>query len=146
MRPRTAALLALSIAVLTAIFVPLPVPHAEPADRTIRVEVNRYAFHPGAIRVNPGDRVTIELMSTDVVHGFALDGYGLELESDPGQTARLTFTADRSGTFRYRCTVTCGDMHPFMVGKFQVGPNTLLWRAGGLALVVVLLGVWRAHG
>jgi hypothetical protein len=49
----------------------------------------------------------------------------------------LTFVADRPGTFRLRCSVTCGAMHPFMIGKLQVGNNNLLLRGSGLALLLV---------
>jgi len=130
------------VALVTA-FVPLPSPQLEPVQRTISVAASQFAYQPGLIRLNTGDRVTIELSSQDVVHGFAIDGYDLEIISDPGQTSTLTFTADRPGTFRFRCSVTCGDMHPFMIGKLQVGPNTLLWRASALALVISVVGIWR---
>jgi heme/copper-type cytochrome/quinol oxidase subunit 2 len=117
------------------VFAPLPVHAAQPAQRTYRVEASQFAYAPAVIEVNPGDTVTIELVSTDVVHGLYLDGYGVSVTADPGQTARLTFTADKSGSFRFRCNVTCGALHPFMIGKLQVGPNTWLWRA--IALTVL---------
>jgi heme/copper-type cytochrome/quinol oxidase subunit 2 len=88
------------------------------------------------------DRVTIQLVSTDVVHGIYIDGYGLEITADPGQTESLTFLADRPGTFRYRCSVTCGALHPFMIGKIQVGPNLFLWRGIGLAFLALIAAVW----
>jgi plastocyanin len=124
-------------------FVPQSLPQTEPTEHTFRVEASSYEFSPAEITVNPGDRVTIELTSTDVVHGLYLDGYDLQISADPGQTETLTFTADRSGTFRFRCSVTCGDLHPFMIGKLHVGSNTLLWRGVGLATlsVIVLLAI-----
>jgi hypothetical protein len=48
-----------------------------------------------------------------------------------------------SGTFRFRCSVTCGPLHPLMIGKIQVGDNALLWRAGGLAVLAVAAILWR---
>ncbi len=133
------------LAALIVLIVPLPLPavSAAPAQRTFRIEASRFQYSPAVIQVNPGDRVTIEVVAEDVVHGFSIDGYNLNVTADPGQTARLTFVADKTGTFRFRCSVTCGNLHPFMVGKFQVGPNVLLWKAVGLALVSLLLGVWR---
>lgn len=131
------------LAAVVVAFAPLPLPQPEATERTIRVEASQFAYQPGTFRVNPGDRVTIELTSADVVHGLALDGYDVEMSADPGQSSQLTFIADQRGIFRFRCSVTCGDMHPFMVGKLQVGPNTLLWRAGALALVISAAGLWR---
>ncbi len=126
---------------LAAAAAPLPSGAAAPAHRTIRIEASSYQFDPGVVKVNRGDEVTIELVSRDVVHGLFIDGYDLSLSADPGQTQRLTFIADRAGAFRMRCSVTCGALHPFMLGKFQVGPNTLLWRAAALA-VLALPGLW----
>lgn len=131
------------VAVLLAAFSPLPAAAQPPVERTIHMQASRFAYQPGVVHVNPGDRVTIELTSLDVVHGLAVDGYDIEAQVDPGQVSTLSFTADRAGSFRMRCSVTCGDMHPFMVGKLQVGPNTLLWRAGILAVLLTAFGVWR---
>jgi heme/copper-type cytochrome/quinol oxidase subunit 2 len=115
---------------------PLPLRAAVPVQqRTFRVEASQFAYTPAVLRVNPGDTVTIELVSTDVVHGLYVDGYGASVTADPGQTARLTFTADRPGSFRFRCNITCGALHPFMIGKIQVGPNTWLWRSVALAIL-----------
>ncbi len=117
---------------------PPPVPVVPPTQRTFRVEASQFAYTPAVLEVNPGDTVTIELVSTDVVHGLYLDGYGVSVTDDPGQTTRLTFTANRSGSFRFHCNVTCGALHPFMIGKLQVGPNTWLWRAISLTVLAAL--------
>ena len=119
-------------------FAPLPVQAASPQEHTFRMEASQFAYSPSEINVNSGDTVTIELVSTDVVHGFYLDEYGVSVTADPGQTARLTFVADKPGSFRFRCNVTCGAMHPFMIGKLNVGANTSLWRAIGLTLLTVV--------
>ncbi len=139
---RLAAVLFLAGAVIL-----VPAPQAAlPTERTIRIVASSYQYTPPVVRVEPGDRVTLELVSTDVVHGLYLDSYDLRLSADPGQTARLSFVADRAGTFRIRCSVTCGPLHPFMIGKLVVGTNWLGWRAAGLAILataVGLLGVRR---
>src|SRR5450759_3871418 len=118
----------------------MPVRVAPHSQRTFRVEASQFSYIPAVLTVNPGDTVTIELVSTDVVHGFYVDGYGVSVTADPGQTVRLTFSADKNGSFRFRCNVTCGALHPFMIGKLQVGTNTLLWRAIGLTLLTVFAG------
>ena len=116
-----------------------------PVERTIRIKASSFEYTPAIIRVNRGDRVTLEVESTDVVHGLAIDGYDLRVDAEPGQTARLTFTADRSGVFRFRCPVTCGALHPFMIGKLYVGSNPLYWGAMLTAVLAVVVGLWSVR-
>ncbi len=114
--------------------------------RNVRVEASAYAFTPATIKVDPGDRVTIELASTDYVHGLHIEGYNVDLTADPGQPASVTFVADRPGTFRIRCSVPCGPLHPFMGGRLRVGPPLTFWGAVALAFITVALGgvaLWR---
>lgn len=124
-------------------FIPVPRVATTPTDRTFYIEASRFQYTPGVLSVNPGDRVTIELTSMDVIHGLSIDGYNLSTVVDPGQTAYLTFIADRQGSFRFRCTVTCGNMHPFMIGKLEVGRNVLLIRAIGLIGLAAVAGIWQ---
>jgi heme/copper-type cytochrome/quinol oxidase subunit 2 len=131
-------LLLLAMAGLVVAFAPLPVPVVAPQERMFRIEARQFAYSPSELQINPGDTVTIQLVSTDVVHGLYIDGYDLSMEADPGQTSTMTFTADKSGSFRFRCNVTCGAMHPFMIGKLTVGTNDWLVRSAGLAIVAVL--------
>ena len=130
----------LGVAALLVAFTPLPQAFQNPTERIFRIEAGDFAYSPAVLNVNPGDQVTIELVSTDVVHGLYVDGYDVSVVADPGQTATLSFTADHSGTFRLRCSVTCGALHPFMIGKLHVGSNLLFWRGFGLAFFA-LLGV-----
>ena len=136
MRPRL-TLLFFVVAGLVAAFVPLPVPSIAPRERTFQIDARQFAYSPSELTVNPGDKVTIQLISNDVVHGLYIDGYGVSIEADPGQTATLTFVANKPGSFRFRCNVTCGAMHPFMIGKLIVGANNWLYRSFGLAVLVV---------
>ncbi len=131
--------------VLVAIFIPLPAGATTPTNRTFRIEAKRFEYTPAVLRVNPGDKVTIELVATDVVHGLSIDGYGLETTADPGKTARITFVANQAGTYRFHCTVTCGNMHPFMTGKLEVGGNTFLLRTIALLGLAMFAGVWKGR-
>jgi len=127
---------------LMILVVPVPLTFAAPQERHFRIEASRYQYTPSVVNVNPGDRVTIDLTSNDVVHGLYVDDYALSITADPGQTTRLTFVADRPGTFALRCSAPCGPVHPFMVGKLIVGPNWLLWRAIGIAGIAAFAGLW----
>jgi plastocyanin len=128
----------LGIATLLVAFAPLPRSASTPTERLFRVKAGDFAYSPAILHANPGDKVTIELISTDVVHGLYVDGYNVSVTADPGQPVTLSFIADRPGTFRLRCSVTCGALHPFMTGKLQVGSNLLFWRGIGLAFLAFL--------
>jgi len=123
---------------LAVAFTPLPVRPTAPQERTFRIEARQFAYSPSELEVNPGDTVTIQLVSTDVVHGLYVDGYDISIEADPGQTKTLSFVADKPGSFRFRCNVTCGAMHPFMIGKLNVGSNNRLFRSIGLATLTIV--------
>jgi heme/copper-type cytochrome/quinol oxidase subunit 2 len=132
------SLLLFVMAGLVVAFVPLPVPAIAPQERTFQIDAYQFAYSPSELKVNAGDTVTIQLVSTDVVHGIYVDGYDISVEADPGQSATLTFVADKPGSFRFRCNITCGAMHPFMIGKLAVGSNNWLYRSVGLAALAVL--------
>lgn len=131
--------------VLLVLLVPIPAQASTPTERTFRIEASRFEYSPAILQVNPGDKVTIELVATDVVHGLSIDGYNLETTADPGRSTKITFVANREGSFRFHCTTTCGNLHPFMIGKLEVGRNTLLWRAIGLVGLAMFAGVWKGR-
>jgi heme/copper-type cytochrome/quinol oxidase subunit 2 len=138
MNPRFIFFLLLVMIGLVVAFVPLPVQSTAPQERTFRIDARQFAYSPSELHVNPGDAVTIQLVSTDVMHGLYIDGYDVSVEADPGQTATLNFVANKSGSFRFRCNITCGAMHPFMIGKLTVGTNDWLYRSMGLAMLAVV--------
>ncbi len=130
----TLLFLALAIVIL---LVPLP-KATEATTHEFDLDATQFEFTPGRVHVNQGDRVIINLTASDVVHGFYLDGYGLEQRVEPGITERIEFTAEKAGKFRYRCSVSCGSLHPFMIGELVVESNTPFWRAIGLVLIAVV--------
>jgi len=127
-----------AMAGLVVAVAPLPVQPFAPQERVFRIDARQFAYSPSELKVNTSDIVTLELISSDVVHGLYIDGYGVSVVADPGQMKTLTFVANKSGSFRFRCNVTCGAMHPFMIGKLTVGTNEWLYRSIGLAVVGAL--------
>lgn len=107
-------------------------------EKVIDLKAKRFSFTPNIVRVDKGDLVTINLVSTDVHHGIYIDGYGIEVDSVPGQTGTLKFYADKSGRFTMRCSITCGDFHPYMVNYLVVEPNS---RFGIFALVALAFAI-----
>ena len=136
MKRRLAYAVLVAVAAAIVAFAPLPaMSGTNPSRHTVRIEASQFSYSPSIVSVERGDTVTLELISTDVVHGLYVDGYGVSVQADPGQTKSVTFVADQPGSFRFRCNVTCGAMHPFMIGKLQVGQNTAFLRSAGFLLV-----------
>ena len=101
----------------------------------------------------------LRITSLDVTHGFFLEAFDLNIsiipdspylevshpsrpDEPPRRVEEVTFVADKAGKFRYRCSRTCGTMHPFMQGELIVGPNLLL--SGGIGGMIGLLVVSAA--
>lgn len=135
MRPYLALLPFVGLA-LAILLLPFPV-LAEPVTRQITMTADQFAYDPPVLRLNQGDRVILTLQAADVVHGFYLDSYGLERRVEPGLSQKVEFVAGRVGKFRYRCSVSCGTLHPFMIGELIVAPNLVFTRAVGLMLVAL---------
>lgn len=107
-------------------------------ERLFIIKAKKFQYTPNIIKVNYGDTVRIRLISEDVTHGFFLDGYGLETRAHPGQDGSLVFVANKRGKFNFRCSVTCGEFHPYMVGYLVVEPNK---RYGFFFVLTVIAGI-----
>lgn len=109
---------------------------AEKGYKEFNVVLQLHRFAPEVIEVDRGDRVKLNLQSTDVDHGFYLDGHDVDVKV-PGLLAikSVEFVADRAGAFRFRCSTTCGPFHPFMIGKLVVRPNYRFWAALGAVVL-----------
>jgi heme/copper-type cytochrome/quinol oxidase subunit 2 len=138
------------VLLLPALILPIAAGANTPLERYIDMEARMFAFTPAELHVNRGDRVTIHLQSVDAVHGIYVDGYDIKsAEVEPGRSTELRFVADRAGKFKFRCSIACGNMHPFMIGELTVGPNWPFWRAIA-ALAVAAVGAtvffWPVRG
>lgn len=103
-------------------------------EKSFTVAARKFQYTPNLIRVNRGDTVTIRLVSEDVHHGFYLDAYELQMSALPGQDGVVRFVADKTGRFNFRCSVTCGAFHPYMVGYLKVEPDYRFWGATGAVI------------
>ena len=113
--------------------------HSEEVFREIRAR--KFQYTPGVVKVAVGDTVTLRLISEDVSHGLFVDGYEVVTSAHPGQDGSVSFVADRRGRFTFRCSVTCGEFHPFMVGYLVVGPNMRFWLFAGLVTAIGLASI-----
>jgi plastocyanin len=119
-------------------------------ERDLTITAHKYGYDPAVLQVNRGDRVRIRLVAKDVTHGFYLEGYDLDAKVRPEnptfwlrqpsageqyhEVEEIEFVASRTGKFRYRCSTTCGYMHPFMQGELIVRPNYLFSTSVGLSV------------
>ena len=77
-----------------------------PGLKTFTVDGSNFAFIPSSITVNKGDSVKITFKDTDGRHNLILNGYNLSTDIiGPGKTDTIEFTADKTGTFEYYCSV-----------------------------------------
>jgi len=95
------------------------------------VEVKLYSirsyFTPHAIEVNQGDSVIIHITNAeqerDMLHGFGLASYNINLVMDPGETKTVAFRAKHAGVYPFYCTNFCSAMHQEMQGYLLVKPR-----------------------
>jgi nitrosocyanin len=90
------------------------------AVKEFNMTVKQFSFDPDTITVNTGDKVKINIRSLDVMHGFAIDEFGVNEQLPPLQTVTVEFVADKTGTFRFYCSVPCGPGHREMSGQLIV--------------------------
>ncbi len=82
-----------------------------------------------------GRDVRLTIDSDDVIHGFYLPGYRIQVDAVPGMKTYAWFKATRLGAFDILCTVYCGTNHSEMMAKLFVLPQDKYetWLAGGAA-------------
>ena len=88
--------------------------------KTFNITAKQFEFTPNTISVNAEDKVVVNLTSEDVAHGFAVTEYNISEIVPAGTTKVIEFTADKKGTFTFKCPVDCGEGHMDMIGNLIV--------------------------
>lgn len=91
-----------------------------PGQYEVAVVSQVFNFTPGEIEVPVGSKVTFEVTSRDVIHGFKVVGTPVNMMVVPGQISRLTARFDRPGEYLIVCHEYCGGGHHLMAGKIIV--------------------------
>jgi cytochrome c oxidase subunit 2 len=93
----------------------------EPPSRKITLEARQFEWTPALVEVKVGEAVELTLESADEEHGFECLKLGLrKIEFRKGEPARVTFKAERAGTYFFKCAHYCGRGHSRMRGKIVV--------------------------
>ena len=67
-----------------------------------------------------GEKVRFTITSNDVVHGFWIPAFMIQMQNLPGVTNKLEFTANELGTYPGRCNILCGRNHTQMIFTVKV--------------------------
>jgi cytochrome c oxidase subunit 2 len=75
---------------------------------------------PPTLVVPVGERVRYIITASDVVHGFWIPAFMIQMQNLPGVTNNLEFTANKIGAFPGRCNILCGRSHSQMLFTVKV--------------------------
>jgi len=121
MKQRCGLILVMSVLALSLAGSALAAEQAAPATvHEITMTARDYEFDPGVITVKKGDKVRLVITATDRKHGIKIEGYDIDQVLNTGDPTTIEFTADKAGTFEFKCSVYCGMGHRKMKGKLVV--------------------------
>jgi cytochrome c oxidase subunit 2 len=75
---------------------------------------------PPVLVLPQGESVEFTLTSSDVVHGFWIPEFMIQMQNLPGIENHLEFTANKLGTYPGRCDILCGRSHSQMLFTVKV--------------------------
>jgi len=76
--------------------------------------------NPPTLVVPLGEKVRYTITSNDVVHGFWIPAFMIQMQNLPGVTNSLEFTANKLGSYPGRCNILCGRNHSQMLFTVKV--------------------------
>jgi cytochrome c oxidase subunit 2 len=64
--------------------------------------------------------ILVQVTSSDVIHGFVVQSFGIRIDAIPGRLNETWFKAEREGVYYGQCSIICGQNHAFMPIAFHV--------------------------
>lgn len=112
---------------------------AEPAPRIIAMTATNFEFDPAVIHLKVGDKVRLQVISTDRTHGLHISAFpdGAKPNTPPGlafifgedcwklkkgEAVPVDIEATEPGTYSFLCCKLCGTGHKRMKGQIIVEP------------------------
>ena len=123
MRQNKRVLIASALIVSAAIIFGLAIhsrANASAVQREIHITAKKFDFTPDTITLKKDEPVVLVFTSQDRKHGFNLRAFGIRVDVNPGETARIPFTPNKTGKFTFSCDVFCGEGHEDMTGTIVV--------------------------
>jgi plastocyanin len=81
-------------------------PAVIPETKSFTVSGSNYKFSPSTLSVNKGDKVRITFQNSGGTHDWNLDEFNAHTKIlSGGQSEVVEFTADKTGSFEYYCSV-----------------------------------------
>jgi cytochrome c oxidase subunit 2 len=99
---------------------PQPAQATASSSHDIQLTCKKYAFSPDPVHVKKGEHVRLIITATDHDHGIKLEAFQIEQKLKKGVPTTVEFTADKAGTFPFKCSVFCGLGHGGMKGTVVV--------------------------
>ena len=92
------------------------------SSRIIDITTRNWAFSPANISVRKGEKVTLRIIGEEGVHGFAVPDFGINKTVRPGEVVSVDLPTDATGSYRFFCSVQCGQGHIDMNGEIIIEP------------------------
>lgn len=73
-----------------------------------------------AVYVPVNKTIRLQLTASDVIHGFLVPAFGVQMDATPGRLHEMWFKADKVGTYYGQCTQICGVKHAYMPIEVKV--------------------------
>ena len=75
---------------------------------------------PPTLYMPVGEKVRFKITASDVVHGFWIPAFMIQIQNIPGVENQIEFTAKKVGTYPGRCNILCGRQHSQMLFNVKV--------------------------
>jgi cytochrome c oxidase subunit 2 len=89
-------------------------------ERVVRITARKFSYSPSVVTLKKGVPVVLEFTTEDVAMGFNAPELNLRADILPGQSSRVRFVPDKTGSFVFLCDIFCGDGHEKMSGTLKV--------------------------
>ena len=89
-------------------------------DATSKPTVTGTPEQPPVLVVPLGEKVRYTLTASDVVHGFWIPEFMIQMQTIPGVENHIEFTANKLGEWPGRCNILCGRAHSQMLFTVKV--------------------------